>query len=67
MTNTNLQTYLTRKEVLTRYGIGNTTLYRWMNDEDIQFPKSYSMGIRCARWKITELEEWEQQRKAAND
>ncbi|WP_062265277.1 helix-turn-helix transcriptional regulator [Endozoicomonas arenosclerae] len=58
------QTYLTRQQVLTRYGIGNTTLYRWMNDDTVSFPKSVQMGPRCVRWELSTLEAWEEQRKS---
>ena len=55
--------YLSRKEVLARYGIGNTTLYRWMNERDVNFPKPLQMGARCVRWKQSELEAWEEKRQ----
>ncbi|WP_252177481.1 AlpA family phage regulatory protein [Endozoicomonas sp. 4G] len=57
------QTYLTRQQVLTRYGIGNTTLYRWMQDSEVSFPKPVQMGPRCVRWKMSELEAWEEKRQ----
>ncbi|GAA4649670.1 hypothetical protein GCM10023116_19480 [Kistimonas scapharcae] len=55
--------YLTRQQVLSRYGIGNTTLYRWISDEDIQFPKPVQLGARCVRFLESALEQWEEKRK----
>ena len=57
------QAYLTRHQVLSRYEIANTTLYRWMNDETVNFPKPVKMGPRCVRWKVSELTNWEEQRQ----
>ncbi|GAA4650840.1 hypothetical protein GCM10023116_31230 [Kistimonas scapharcae] len=55
--------YLSRTEVLSRYGIGNTTLYRWINDEEIQFPKPIQLGARCVRFLVSSLDQWETQRR----
>ncbi|WP_263081280.1 AlpA family phage regulatory protein [Endozoicomonas sp. Mp262] len=63
MTTTDKTTkYLTRQQVLARYGIGNTTLYRWIGDEQVKFPKQKHLGIRCIRFSESELEAWEAER-----
>lgn len=54
--------YLTNQQVRKRYQIGNTTLYRWIGDEQTAFPKPHHLGPRCARWLQSELEAWESQR-----
>ncbi len=54
--------YLTNQQVRKRYQIGNTTLYRWINDEQTHFPKPHQLGPRCVRWLQSELEAWESQR-----
>ena len=54
--------YLSNQKVRARYGIGNTTLYRWINDDEINFPKPKQLGHRCVRWLESELEKWEAQR-----
>ncbi|MFK0572915.1 helix-turn-helix transcriptional regulator [Endozoicomonas sp.] len=54
---------LSRSEVLDRYGIGNTTLYRWLSDG--RFVEPIRFGPRCIRWKLQDLEAWEQQRQDA--
>ena len=55
--------YLSRAEVLSRYRIGNTTLYRWINDEEIQFPRPIQLGARCVRFLVSSLDQWETQRR----
>lgn len=54
--------YLTSQQVRERYQIGNTTLYRWINDEQTSFPKAHQLGPRCVRWLKSELEAWELER-----
>ena len=58
--------YLTRSELLKRYNIGNTTLYRWMNSEEINFPPPVYLSPRSPRWAESALKSWEQERKEAS-
>lgn len=58
---TSIVVYLTNQQVRKRYQIGNTTLYRWINDEQTHFPKPHQLGPRCVRWLQSELEAWESQ------
>ena len=51
---------LTRKQVLSRYDIGNTTLYRWLQEG--LFPQPVRYGPRTIRWRESDLVKWEQQR-----
>ncbi|MBO9482274.1 AlpA family phage regulatory protein [Salinisphaera sp. G21_0] len=55
--------YLSRQQVLNRYGISNTTLYRWIQDDAVSFPQSVQMGPRSVRWKVVDLEAWEEKRQ----
>ncbi|MBO9495094.1 AlpA family phage regulatory protein [Thalassotalea sp. G20_0] len=57
--------YLSRAQVMSRYAIGNTTLYSWINDEELKFPKGRQLGKRCVRWLESELEQWEAKREMA--
>ncbi|WP_257294933.1 AlpA family transcriptional regulator [Endozoicomonas sp. YOMI1] len=52
--------YVSRLGVMNRYGIGSSTLYRWM--EAGHFPKPIRFGPRCIRWKLEDLEAWEAER-----
>ena len=49
--------YLNRLDVLDRYGIGSSTLYRWIGSG--YFPKPMRFGSRCIRWKTQDLEAWD--------
>lgn len=51
--------YLNNAAVCKRYGIGNTTLYRWMNCSNIRFPRPIQFGLRAVRWKLEDLKTWE--------
>ncbi len=44
------------KEVQHRVGLGRSTIYKRMSEE--RFPKSRSLGPKCAVWVETEIEEW---------
>ena len=61
--NKSRQSYLARKQLLERYSIGNTTLYRWINDPKVAFPKPIQLGSRCVRWALADIEAWEANRK----
>ena len=58
--------YLSRSELLQRYNIGNTTLYRWLNSKEINFPAATYLSVRTPRWKVSELEAWELERRNAS-
>ena len=51
------ETNHTRQQVLERYGIGNTTLYRWLREG--LFPQPIRYGPRTIRWRETDLIKWE--------
>jgi predicted DNA-binding transcriptional regulator AlpA len=44
--------------VLLRYGISDMSLWRWLKDSTLNFPRPVYIG-RFRYWKIVELEEWE--------
>ncbi len=53
--------YIRRIDVLTRYNLSNTTLYRLINAG--KFPRGIAFGPRFVRWDVDELEIWEQAQK----
>lgn len=53
----------TRKQVLERYDIGNTTLYRWLQEG--LFPQPVRYGPRTIRWRESDLVDWESDRAEA--
>lgn len=58
-TQTQGEAFLSVKKVEKRYGISDSTLYQWSKNG--MFPKPYKLGPKLSRWKLSELEAWEQQ------
>ena len=51
--------YFTARRTCERYGsITSMTLWRWINDEAMDFPPPYYFG-RIRFWKLAELQAWE--------
>jgi predicted DNA-binding transcriptional regulator AlpA len=55
------QTYLTAPGVRTRYGITKQTIWRWLKNEALGFPRPSRINNRLY-WKLVELEAWEMTR-----
>ncbi|MEQ6916652.1 helix-turn-helix transcriptional regulator [Halomonas aquatica] len=58
MTNETGRTFLTAKQVATRYDVGVATIWRWSRDRD-DFPKPMKLGPNCTRWRLADIEAWE--------
>lgn len=52
--------YLSDTAVARRYGIGRATVWRWTQENKLPKPTRFSPG--CTRWRLADLEEWEQSR-----
>jgi predicted DNA-binding transcriptional regulator AlpA len=50
-------------KVAARYDVSDMTLYRWLRDERMQFPKPTYLG-RNRYWKLSDLVSWEINRAA---
>jgi predicted DNA-binding transcriptional regulator AlpA len=48
--------FLRRKAVLARYGITNSTLYRWIEEKKFPAPVKLVEGGTAAGWPLEELE-----------
>ena len=52
--------FITVKDVTAIYGVSRTTVWNWTNPKHKQyrpdFPKSYKLGGRTARWKASEIQ-----------
>ena len=57
-TEANHQTYLTRKQVQVRYQVSHDTVHEWVRSK--RLPAPYRLGERAVRWKLSELEAFEQ-------
>lgn len=54
--------YLTDREVAERYGVSRVTVWRWRrNDRNFPAPISFSPG--CVRFKLADLEAWENEKQ----
>jgi len=57
------QTWLPSAAVKARYGnCSDTTIWRWMRDPRVNFPKPIYINSRHRLWRLTELEAWEESR-----
>ncbi len=50
------QRLLRLPEVMHRVGLKRSAIYQWMSEG--RFPKSRSLGPKCAVWVESEVEEW---------
>jgi predicted DNA-binding transcriptional regulator AlpA len=50
--------FLTARKTRERYGVTDMTLYRWLRDERMGFPKPIYFG-RFRYFRIPDLENWE--------
>jgi prophage regulatory protein len=48
--------YLRRKEVLARYGVTNSTLYRWIEEKRFPAPVKLVEGGKASGWPLEEIE-----------
>ena len=55
------QTYLPASGVRARYGIAKMTIWRWLNNDALGFPKPKRINNRLY-WNRAELEVWEASR-----
>lgn len=55
-------TYLSDKQLAERFSVGRATIWRWVKSE--LFPKPIKLSASCTRWKLSEIEVWEQGRSS---
>lgn len=51
-------TFLPARLVWERYGVTSMTLWRWLRDEEMRFPRPVYLG-RFRYWRVADLEAWE--------
>lgn len=56
-------TYLTDTQVASRYGVHRSTPWRWVK-ADPNFPAPFTLSPGCTRWRLADLEAWEESRAA---
>ncbi|MAQ46131.1 MAG: AlpA family transcriptional regulator [Confluentimicrobium sp.] len=57
------ETYLSDTQVAARYGVHRTTPWRWAKTE-LSFPKPFVLSPGCTRWKLSDLEAWETDKRS---
>lgn len=57
--------YASVKAIAERYGVSVSTVWRWARAGRIPQPVQLSPG--CTRWKVTDLEQWEQSKGVQHD
>lgn len=57
----NNDVYLTDRQVAKRYRVSRATIWRW--GATGRFPHPIKLGENCTRWKLADLEKWEQSRE----
>lgn len=53
------QMFLTGPQVQARYHKSHVSIWRWVNDNSLGFPKPIKIN-RLNYWKLSELEAWEE-------
>ncbi len=49
--------YMSVEQVAARLSVSTDTIYRWKREG--RFPRAYKMSPGCVRWKLTDIEDWE--------
>jgi predicted DNA-binding transcriptional regulator AlpA len=50
--------YIPARAVWERYGVTHMTLYRWLDSEEMNFPRPRYIG-RYRYWRVDDLRAWE--------
>ncbi|MDF1820715.1 MAG: AlpA family transcriptional regulator [Alcanivoracaceae bacterium] len=58
------ETFLSAKQIKERYNIGSLTSV-WRMTQAGHLPRPYKLSPGCTRWKLSEIEAWENERKSA--
>ena len=57
-------TFLKDAHIAERYDVHRATVWDWLKD-DPSFPKPFKLSARCTRWKKSEIDAWEAQKRAS--
>jgi predicted DNA-binding transcriptional regulator AlpA len=55
--------YLPGRQVRDRYNVSDMTIWRWLQNAELKFPKPTVINRR-RYWLLEELEQWERERAA---
>lgn len=57
--------YLSDRQVAERYNTHKTTPWRWAKTPTQDFPQPVQLSAGCTRWRLSDLEAWEQAKTTA--
>jgi predicted DNA-binding transcriptional regulator AlpA len=57
-------TYIPDTTIARRYGVSRATVWRWVKNG--QLPAAVKLSPGCTRWKLAEIEAWEQSREGGS-
>lgn len=52
--------YFSDKQLAAKFGVGRSTIHRWVAMGE--FPKPVKLSQGCTRWRLDDVEAWEQTR-----
>ncbi|ODS02085.1 hypothetical protein AUC71_02435 [Methyloceanibacter marginalis] len=61
------ETFLPAAAVRARYSVADVTIWRWMRNERMNFPKPMYANSRHRLWRLADLERWEESRTIEGD
>jgi prophage regulatory protein len=56
------ETFLNDGAIASRFGVARKTIWGWVHT-DPTFPKPFKFSTRCTRWKKSEIDAWEAQKR----
>lgn len=56
--------YIKDTQIAARLGVSRATIWRWSKEGS--FPAPIKLGSACTRWKMCEIEKWENSRSGDN-
>lgn len=56
--------FLSDQQLADRFAVSRVTVWRWARN-DAAFPQPLKLSPGCSRWRLTDIERWEDQRAAA--
>lgn len=57
-----MQTYISDRQACERYNINRVTLWRWARTGT--FPRPVKLSKGCTRWRLSDVEAWEEKKAA---
>ncbi|HDO51403.1 MAG TPA: AlpA family phage regulatory protein [Rhizobiales bacterium] len=52
----NMNTYLSDRQVATRFSVARATIWRWVHTNE--FPIPVQLSASCTRWRIEDIDAW---------